>query len=202
MNTMLNTPAIESHESELVTRIRAGERSACECFVRQYGSRLFAVAIRYLGNEHDAADAVQDAFMSAFRSIGSFAGNARLDTWLHRIVVNACLMKLRGRRRHSAVPIEDLLPSFDKAGNHTCQIAPWRVQAHDVVERAELRQQVRACIDQLPDGYRTILVMRDMDGLDTDETARLLGLNAGAVKTRLHRARQALRTLLVPHLER
>jgi RNA polymerase sigma-70 factor (ECF subfamily) len=201
MNMLLNPPAAESHEAELLTRMRAGDKSACECFVRRYGGRLFAVAIRYLGNEHDAADAVQDAFLSAFRSIGSFAGNARLDTWLHRIVVNACLMKLRSRRRRP-VPIDDLLPSFDEAGNHTGPISPWTVPAHDVVERAELRQQVRACIDQLPDGYRTILVMRDMDGLDTDEAARLLGLNAGAAKTRLHRARQALRTLLAPHLER
>jgi RNA polymerase sigma-70 factor (ECF subfamily) len=175
--------------------------AACEILVRHYGGQLFAVAIRYVGNEHDAADAVQDAFLSAFRSIDSFAGNCRLGTWLHRIVVNASLAKLRSRRRRPTVPIENLLPTFDTTGHHVRCVSPWAVTTCDIVERAELRQLVRSCIDQLPDAYRTILLMRDIDGLDTDETARQLGLNAGGVKTKLHRARQALRTLLAQHLE-
>jgi RNA polymerase sigma-70 factor, ECF subfamily len=201
MNTLLNNAVVEVDEADLLAQVQMGDQCACECLVRQYAGQLLAVANRYVENEHDAADAVQDAFLSAFRSIDSFEGHCRIGTWLHRIVVNASLAKLRSRRRRPTVPIEDLLPTFDATGHHARRVSPWAATAADIVERAELRQLVRSCIDQLPDAYGTILIMRDIDGLDTDEAARQLGLSVGAVKTKLHRARQALRTLLARHLE-
>lgn len=141
---------------------------------------------------------MQDAFLSAFRSLGSFAGNSRLGTWLHRIVVNHCLMRLRRRSRRPTVPLDDLLPAFDEDGRHARPVAPWPDPASDPLERAETRARVRECIDRLPDAYRAVFHLRDIEGLDTDEAARLLGTSRGVVKTRLHRARQALRTLLEP----
>jgi RNA polymerase sigma-70 factor (ECF subfamily) len=186
-------------EAELLERARAGDGLACEVLVRQHGGRMLAVARRLLRSEEDAADAVQDAFLAAFRSLDRFGGHSAVGTWLHRIVVNACLMKLRTRGRHRAVPIDELLPAFDETGHHARPVRPWgQDQADALLARDETRQQVRACIDQLPEAYRTVLLLRDIEELDTDETARRLGINAGAVKTRLHRARQALRTLLEP----
>ena len=151
---------------------------------------MLAVARGFLRTEEDSADAVQDAFLSAFRSLDGFQGNAALATWLHRILVNVCLMKLRTGSRCQEVSIDDLLPSFDESGQHTCPIRPWKDQALAQLIQQETRAHVRACIDQLPSSHREVLLLRDMEGLDTEETAQLLGINPGAVKTRLHRARQ------------
>jgi RNA polymerase sigma-70 factor (ECF subfamily) len=181
---------------ELLARIRAGDERACEALVRQHGGRMLAVARRFLRTEEDSADAVQDAFLAAFRSLEGFERNAALGTWLHRIVVNVCLMRLRARSRRREVQIDDLLPTFDETGHHTQPVRAWEDDALARLTRAETRAHVRACIDQLPGPYREVLVLRDIEELDTEQTARHLGINPGAVKTRLHRARQALRTLL------
>jgi RNA polymerase sigma-70 factor (ECF subfamily) len=156
------------------------------------------VARRFLRTEEDSADAVQDAFLSAFRSLEGFAGNSALGTWLHRIVVNVCLMRLRARSRSREVRIDHLLPTFDETGHHSQPVRAWEDDALARLTRAETRAYVRACIDRLPDPYREVLVLRDIEELDTEQTAQHLGINVGAVKTRLHRARQALRTLLEP----
>ncbi len=185
-------------EERLVIALRSGDEDAYEQLVRAHGGRMLAVARRLLGDSEDAPDAVQEAFVSAFRSIGSFAGQARLSTWLHRIVVNAALMKLRTRRRKPEQPIDDLLPTFEADGHHREPGKPW--QPAERLEQREVRRLVRENIAKLPDAYRTVLVLRDIEELDTAEVAALLEVNAGVVKTRLHRARQALRTLLDPHL--
>jgi RNA polymerase sigma-70 factor (ECF subfamily) len=186
------------NEADLLERLRAGESGACEALVRQHAGRMLAVARRFFRSEDDCADAVQDAFLAAFRSLGEFAGQSTLGTWLHRIVVNACLERLRKQSRRRDVPLDDLFPTFDETGHHTRSVRPWPEQGSEVLLLAETRAQVRACIDQLPEGHRTILLLRDIEEFDTDETAALLGIAPGAVKTRLHRARQALRTLLEP----
>jgi RNA polymerase sigma-70 factor (ECF subfamily) len=167
-------------------------------FVREYGGRLLTTARRYLRCEEDCADAVQEAFISAFRAIDTFEGNSRLATWLHRILVNACLMKLRSSSRKSEVSIESLLPSFDKSGHHAASIRAWK-QPEELLMRDETRALIRRSIDALPEDYRTILLLRDIDQLSTEDAAEILAANPGTVKTRLHRARQALRSLLEPH---
>jgi RNA polymerase sigma-70 factor (ECF subfamily) len=190
-----------SHEQEaeahLLAGARVGNEEACSALVRKYAGRMLTVARRFLRSEEDAADAVQDAFLSAFRSLERFEGNSSLGTWLHRIVVNAALMKLRSQSRNHTVQI-DLLPTFDETGHHSQPVQRWDEQVLDSLTREEARAQVRACIDQLPEGYRMVLLLRDIEELDTEEAARAMGITAGAVKTRLHRARQALRELLVP----
>jgi RNA polymerase sigma-70 factor (ECF subfamily) len=140
---------------------------------------------------------VQEAFLLAFRSLPSFAGRARLSTWLHRIVVNVSLMRLRRRRRRPECSIEDQLPRFGSDGHRV-------IEDHDAIdltppeelEREAVRVLVRRCIDRLPDSYRVILLLRDIEELTTEETADALGIRTGTVKVRLHRARQALKTLL------
>jgi RNA polymerase sigma-70 factor (ECF subfamily) len=174
--------------------LRAGDEAASELIVRRYGPRLLAVARRLLGNDDDARDALQDGFLSAFRSIGSFAEGSRLSTWLHRIVVNAALMRLRSRRRRAEDSIEELLPRFAADGHWLEAPRSWR--GEEALESQEIRALVRGCIAQLPPRHRTVLVLRDIEDLDTAEVAGLLGITPNAVKVRLHRARQALRTLI------
>ena len=161
---------------------------------------MLAVARRFMRSEEDARDAVQDAFLSAFRGVERFEGNARISTWLHRIVVNAALMKLRTRRRKPEQSIEELLHRFLEGGHMSAPASPWRNDEMDVIERRQLASVMTEAIESLPDSYRNVLVLRDIEDLDTEETAQAMGISPGAVKTRLHRARQALRGLLEPHL--
>ena len=186
-------------EATLVAQLRAGDEAAFEQVVRAYGGRLLAVARRIVGSEEDARDVVQDAFLNAFRSLDRFEGNAKLSTWLHRIVVNAALMRLRTRKRKPEQSIETLLPAFLEDGHYEERFKSWDEPVDKLMERAENRALVRKQIDALPEGYRTVLVLRDIEGLDTEETANVLGLSVNATKIRLHRARQALRTMLAPH---
>jgi RNA polymerase sigma-70 factor (ECF subfamily) len=182
----------------LLRRLQAGEEQAYELLVRQCSGRMVAAARRFLGRGDESADAVQEAFCSAFQAINRFEGTSALSTWLHRIVVNVCLMKLRTRSRRPTVSIEDLLPAFDETGHRLEPVAPWSDEPCNRLERAEMHNQVRACIDRLPDDYRVVLLLRDIEELDTEQTAEVLGISVSAVKTRLHRARQALRSLLEP----
>ena len=188
--------SVFADESSLLARLQRGDEDACEILVRTHTARLLAVARRYLRQEEDARDAVQEAFVAAFRSIGRFQGGSSLSTWLHRIAINACLMRLRSARRHPETPIEELLPVFDETGHRIAEPEEWRESAETAVSRLETRRRVREAIDQLPEPYRAVLLLRDIEELDTAEVAKLLGISANAVKIRLHRARQALRTLL------
>jgi RNA polymerase sigma-70 factor (ECF subfamily) len=195
------TDSASAGEAELLARVRRGDEPACEEFVRRFGGALFAVAGRLLRSEQDAADAVQEAFLAAFRSIHEFAGGSKISTWLHRIVVNACLMKLRSAKSRPTTSIEGLLPTFDETGHHARRIVAWEASPLERMHTEELRARVRECIDGLPEPYRVVLMLRDIEELDTSETAERLGISPAAVKVRLHRARQALRTLLDPIMQ-
>jgi RNA polymerase sigma-70 factor (ECF subfamily) len=184
-------------ELSLLHRLRRQDEAACEELVRTYSGRLLSVARRMLRNDEDARDAVQEGFLSAFRAIQKFNGDCRLSTWLHRIVVNAALMKIRTRSRRPEESIEDMLPRFLEDGHHAEPTSDWG-SATSLLEQRETRERVRAAIDALPESYRTVLMLRDIDELDTAETAQLLGLTPNTVKIRLHRARQALAKLLEP----
>jgi RNA polymerase sigma-70 factor, ECF subfamily len=183
-------------EAVLVTRLRAGDERAFEDLVRTYGSRLLAVARRFVRNDEDAQDIVQSAYLSAFRALEQFEGNCQLSTWLHRIVVNTALMRLRSRKRKPEESIEDLLPTFQEDGHHVEQFSDWSAPADVLLERRQTRVTVRSCIERLPDNYRTVLLLRDIEERSTQEVAEALAMTPTAVKVRLHRARQALSTLL------
>lgn len=192
-------PARQGEEQALLARLQTGDEAAFAELVRAQGGRLLALARRMLRSEEDARDAVQETFLQAFKGIDRFEGGARLSTWLHRIAVNACLMKLRSRSRKPEQPIDELLPRFHEDGHRVAPGPPWRPDAPDPAEERETRLRVREAIDRLPEIYRNVLLLRDIEGLDTEETARVLDVKVDTVKVRLHRARQALRTLLEPH---
>ncbi|HEX6903739.1 MAG TPA: sigma-70 family RNA polymerase sigma factor [Thermoanaerobaculia bacterium] len=191
---------LSSEESLLLAELRAGSEAAFERLLREHGGRMLAVARRLVRNEEDARDAVQEAFVSAFRSLERFEGTSRISTWLHRIVVNCCLMKLRGRQRRPEEAIEDLLPRFQEDGHQMPASVDWSEPVDALLHRREICALVRQCIDRLPESYRTVLLLRDIEEVSTNEAATMLGVTENALKIRLHRARQALRTLLDPHL--
>lgn len=194
----VHSPQQLEAEAALLNDLRAGREAAFAELVSRYSARLLTVARRLLNHEHDAQDALQDTFISAFRGLATFDGKSSLATWLHRIAVNAALMKLRSKRHKPEQPIEELLPKYYEDGHRQNPGPAWAMPA-DCLENAETRELVRRCIAQLPDSYRIILVLRDIEQMETAAVANHLGIEAGAVKTRLHRARQALRTLLDPY---
>jgi RNA polymerase sigma-70 factor (ECF subfamily) len=189
-NTLL---ASRGRDALLVTRLQRGDEAAFEDLVRGHGGRLLSVARRFLGHSEDAQDAVQETFIKAFKAVHTFEERAQLHTWLHRILVNTALMKLRERRRKPEDAIDDLLPTFSADGHQTVESREW---SDAVFERKETAGLVRRAIAMLPDQYRIVLVLRDLEERDTAETAQILGTTTTVVKVRLHRARQALRTLL------
>jgi RNA polymerase sigma-70 factor, ECF subfamily len=188
-------------EAALLQGLKKGEDWASEALVRAFGARMLSVARRIVGNDEDARDVVQSAYLSAFRAIGTFEGSAQISTWLHRIVVNTALMRLRSRRRKPEESIEALLPAFKADGHFAERFASGSLTADQLLERKETRRIVRGAIEQLPDPYRTVLILRDIEEMSTQEVADALEITPSAVKVRLHRARQALFTLLRRHFQ-
>jgi RNA polymerase sigma-70 factor (ECF subfamily) len=193
---------VRAADAALLAALRTGEPGSFEQLVRTHGGRMLAVARRLLSSEEDARDAVQEAFLNAFRNIDRFEGQALLSTWLHRIIVNVSLMRLRSRKRKPEESLDHLLPAFRDDGHFAERFDSGSEPADQRLARQQEQTAVRAAIDELPDHYRTILLLRDIEGMSTQEVADQLGITPNAVKLRLHRARQALRTLLAPKLGR
>lgn len=188
-------------DAAFVAALKAGDARAFERLVRDHGGRLLAVARRMVRDDAMAQDCLQEAFLSAHKAIGRFEPHGSLGGWLHRITVNACLMRLRSAKRLAETPIDDLLPTFSPEG---LRLGEPRTEVRDPeseLEAARLRRLVREKIDALPDGYRIVLLMRDIEGYSTREAADMIGIAEGALKVRLHRARAALKTLVEPHWE-
>lgn len=173
----------ERSDAELLSAHCAGDTEAFGELFRRHRDRMWAVAMRTTNDPELAADAVQEAFISAFRRADSFRGQSAVTTWLHRIVVNACLDRLRRRRPTSELP-ED----------HTRVIA----DRHDRHSSVETRLDVQAALSTLPEGQRLALTLVDMHGLSVAETAQILGVAEGTVKSRCARGRTALAALLTP----
>jgi RNA polymerase sigma-70 factor (ECF subfamily) len=187
-------------ESNFIARLQSGDERAAEELVGANAGWMLSVARRYLVDTALAEDCVQDAFMNAFQNIESFEGRSKIKSWLHRILVNAALTKIRKNRRHDERPIDNLLPKFDE---FDCRIeASWPdiPTPAEILENTQIRNLVADNIHQLPQNYRIVLLLRDIEEMSTAEVSKLLEVTEGTVKIRLHRARAALKKLLEPIL--
>jgi len=198
-------PPLDTDEKELVECLRAGDERCYEMLLRGFGAGVLSVAKRYLRSDADAADCFQDTFLAVFESIKGFEQRSSIKTWLRGITVNQCLMRIRAQARRREESIEHLLPAFDEHGNRmgSCTSAQTAATV-DLIDTAAMQALVREKINELPDTYRVMLLLRDIDGYSTKEAAALQGISVVAAKTRLHRARSALKSLLEPikeHLE-
>ena len=180
-------------ERRLIQGLREEDPESYGELLNCYGGRMLAVARRMLQNEDDAQDCVQEAFLQAFRKIDTFEERASLGSWLHRIVVNAALMKIRQRKRRQETPLEDHLCEFDAEGNRKTLAPELTTAMESRLERLEIQTLIRQEIGALPTNFRNIILLRDIEEYDTAETATLLGLSLSSTKTRLHRARAALK---------
>ena len=188
-------------DGSLVAALRRGDPTAAEQLVAAYSDRAIRLATGITGNAQDAEEVVQDALLSVIQKIDTFRGDAAFGSWLYRIVANAAYQRCRRRRRHNAdVSLDKLLPVFDQAGRHVAPMADWSISIDDPARQTELRMVLTTAIDQLPPDYRTVVLMRDVEGLPHRQIAEALGLTVVNVKMRVHRARLFLRKRLEEHL--
>lgn len=186
-------------EAAIVARIVAGERELFHQLIRPYERMLFTTCFAMLRNPEDAEDAVQEAVMKAFRALRGFRSEAKFSTWMVTIAANEARSRLRRQR---IVPMEALEDQTDAMeGDVTPAILKdWREIPSEALERSEIRQLLREAVGSLPPLYREVFVLRDVEEMSVRETAEILGVQPGAVKTRLHRARIMLQKLLAPKL--
>lgn len=192
-------------ERALVAASRDGDPAALEALVQSHQDRVYSFAMRMCRNVEDAKDILQDTFLGVIRSIREFREESKFSTWLYRIAANACLKKRR-RGVHDPTPeqelsLDDLMPRPDAEGRKP-EIPDWSGDAERALLQGELSARMESAIDKLPRDYKTVLVLRDVEGLSAEETAQALGLSVPAVKSRLHRARVFVRRELADYLTR
>jgi RNA polymerase sigma-70 factor (ECF subfamily) len=181
-------------DAQLVARLKGGDEPAFEEILRRYELKVYSLVRGLTRNEDDAQDALQDTFLSVFRSIGRFKEQSSLSTWIYRIAVNSALMKLRRRRQEDkVVSLDEFMPAFDETGHRVAVVPDWHPAVDQLLLNKELGGLLRKWIGELPPEYRTVFLLRDQEGLDNEEVAAVLKLSVAAVKSRLHRARVYLR---------
>lgn len=180
----------------LIEEFRTGSLDAYEQLLRRYESKVYNLALKFTRNPEDAEEVLQDVFVTLYQKIKGFEGKSAFSSWLYRIVVNASFMKLRKRKQNPAVSIEDLTPMMRS------QFLDWpdhqpAVRSDSITINNELRSIVESAITRLPDEYRAVFVLRDVDGLSNQEVSEILDISLPAIKSRLHRARIMLRRKLL-----
>jgi RNA polymerase sigma-70 factor (ECF subfamily) len=184
-----------------VEALRRREATAAERLVATHGHRAYRLAARITGCAQDAEEVVQDAFWTVVRKIDTFRGDSAFGSWLHRVVANAACQKLRVRRGWRAGrSLDEALPFFDEHGRHGAPVADWAARVDDASLQTDLRLVLTSAIAELPAGYRTVLVLHDVEGLSNAEIAEALSLSVPNVKSRVHRARLFLRKRLADYM--
>jgi RNA polymerase sigma-70 factor (ECF subfamily) len=188
-----------SSDAELVLRLKQRDPEAMEALVRAHGAKLFGVACQFLRDETAAQDVVQEALLSVWNKIGSFEGRSSLTSWLYRVTANAALMRLRKEKRHQM----DISIDSDKedAAYRPLQLEDTRPLPSGALQGDELKAQIQAAIDRLPEPYRSVVLLKDVEEFSLEEIAELTHASIAAVKSRLHRARLTLRETLLPYLQ-
>ena len=187
-------------DNVLLEELRKGTPQAVEMLFDRFHGKIYSLAMSILKNESDAEEAAQDVFLTVVQKAHTFKGNSALYSWIYRICVNTCLMRLRGKRRGETVSIEDFMPVFTEDGMHASLIDDWSKEVERKALDKELGQVIKRFTGNLSEKYRVVFVLSDVEGLSNEETAQVLGLTVPAVKSRLHRARLYLREQLARYL--
>ena len=186
-----------SSDEELAGHAAAGDQAAFAQLVARHESRVYGLARRLTGSAADAEDVLQETFVRVYRKLSTFRGEARFSTWLFRVATNCALMARRRRRRQPTVSLDAYLPAFERGGRHVRAADHGRAaRAEELLDRRRLTAALRQALERLPDRYRTPLVLKDLEDLETREVARVLGLTEAAVRQRVHRARLMMRGYL------
>jgi RNA polymerase sigma-70 factor (ECF subfamily) len=188
-------------ETTLISRLRSGDSSAVDDLASAYGPKIYQLAFRYMKNREDAEEVAQDVLMKVFRKIEAFRGDSALSSWIYRITFNAAMSRLRNSKfsRPAEVSAEDLQSSTSSDGQRTrspLEAADWSSLADEAFLRAQLRERLDEALKHLPPIYRVPVVLRDIEGLSTEEASTVLKVKTQTLKSRLHRGRLILRERL------
>ena len=193
-------PLMTSDEHGLLKDAAAGDSVALEALMSRYGSRVYRLAYGITRSAADAEEIAQDVFLQLVRKGGAFEGRAAVASWIYRVTTNVALNKRRGKRREVETSLDDCLPAYEadghRAGSRAFLVADWSARPDAELLSGETRRVLDEAIDRLPEHYRAVLILRDVEELSNDEVAASVGDSVSAVKTRLHRARMALREIL------
>jgi RNA polymerase sigma-70 factor (ECF subfamily) len=184
---------------DLVEALKRKEADAFEQLIARHGAMLYRVALRLMGQREEAEDILQETLLRVHQSIHTFDGRAALTTWLYRIVVNTSLIRLRSKPQPQEILPDTVGPLYTEDGDHADEVADWALPPEQVLLRQEALNVLRQGIERLPESYRAVYVLAEVEGLPHQEIAGILDLTVGAVKTRLHRARLFLRGLLADY---
>jgi RNA polymerase sigma-70 factor (ECF subfamily) len=195
----------EPADAQLVARLRGGDATAAlEAVMSEYGGRVYRLAWGITRDQGDAEEVVQDVFLTIAQKAGTFEGRAAFGSWIYRVATNAALNKRRGKRRQVETSLEEYLPTYEadghRAGDRSYLLADWSQNPEAELLSAEARRTLERALDTLPETYRAVLVLRDVEELGNEEVAEMLGESVASVKSRLHRARMALREQLTRSL--
>ena len=189
-------------DEDLVARARTKDFAAFEELVDRYEDKIFRLAFRFVRNETEAKEIVQDTFLLVWRKLDTFKGDSQFGSWLYRVATNTALMRLRAQRRHPEISTEELPVDYlDNYGQVPAAGENWAKRPDDELQSDELRRRIQKAVDELPEIYRTVFIIRDVEGLSTEETAEVLEISIPTVKTRLHRARLALRDAITRYFD-
>lgn len=183
-------------DKELVTNFKAGDKAAFEELFHRYKEKAFHLAVRISRNTEDAEEIIQETFMNVYRKISSFEEKSAFSSWLYRITVNTAFMKLRTRKKHDAMPIED---SWLSNNEMSITVRSDLTDVDYLSVRHELKERLQNAIAALPADYREIFILRDVDGLSNEEVSEVVHATVAAVKSRLHRAREMLKKHLATY---
>jgi RNA polymerase sigma-70 factor (ECF subfamily) len=187
-------------EAEMIARIVAGERDLFYDLVKPYERAVFLTAYSVLRSEADAEEIVQEAMLKAYKALGRFRGDSKFSTWLVRITLNEALMRRRRSKPGAEVPLQEFMEEAD--GDFTPAIlTDWHEIPSEALDRKELRNILQRAVHELPQNYREVLILRDVREMNIAETAQLLGISEGLVKTRLFRARLMMQKIVAPQLQ-
>ena len=190
----------EGREAQLIARILAGEKELFHDLIRPYERMLYLTAFAIVKNEADAEECAQDAVVNAYRNLARFRGESKFSTWLVTIVVNEARQKLRKAKRAKEESLDEPMEGEEKEFT-PAPLTDWREIPSEALERKELREVLRKAVADLPDIYRQVFTLRDLEEMNVRETAAALGVNENIVKVRLHRARIMLQRTLAPYLK-
>lgn len=190
---------VEVHERELILQCKNGSVEAFEQLVLKYQRQVYTVAFRFMGNHEDASDLAQEAFIKAYKSIDRFRGEASLKTWLYHIISNVCRDELRKRKKGLTLSLD--APIFTDEGEITRQAEDWTYAPEHIYESKEIQYFIQKALDNLTPEYKEVIILREIQGFSYEEIAKELDCSLGTIKSRLNRARKAMRDIIIKRQE-
>ena len=191
----------KKNEEALVRDLQNGNLEAYDKIVSIYQKKIYGLSFNLTRNQMDAQDVTQEVLLTLFRKINLFQGKSAFSSWVYRITVNACYMRLRNKKKEPNVSIDELMPSFNSAGFQQEKIQDWSENTESLIFTNETRNVINKAVDLLPEKEKVVFLLRDVEGLSSEKTGEILDLTVSAVKSRLHRARLFLRKKLSNYFE-